>query len=93
MWNSSQKVWSVRKRDIGKQVGRIPVVPRNNKSMEKYALRILLHNVGGAKSFEDLKRVNDELFPTFHAAAIAHGLMDDDKEKDKAMDEAAEVKT
>ena len=47
---------------------------------ERYFLRLLLLNVRGPKSFEDLKTVNGILLPSFHEAAKMRGLLDDDEE-------------
>jgi hypothetical protein len=60
--------------------------------MEVYSLRLILHNKPGAFSFEDLRTVDEEVMPTFQSAAIAMGLLDDEKELDKAMDEAFDIK-
>ena len=66
-----------------KTIGRIPIVPFNIHCMEKYSLRLILHNKTGASSFADLKTVDGVLHDSFQAAAIALGLMEDDAELDK----------
>ena len=75
--------WHLRKSGIGKTIGRIPIVPFNVHCMEKYSLRLILHNKTGASSFADLKTVDGILHDSFQAAAIALGLMEDDAELDK----------
>ena len=75
--------WHLRKSGIGKTIGRIPIVPFNIHCMEKYSLRLILHNKTGASSFADLKTVDGVLHDSFQAAAIALGLMEDDAELDK----------
>ena len=86
------KTWMERKAGHGKTIGRIPAVPLNPHTMEQYSLRLILHHVPGARSYEDLRTVNGELRPTFHSAAVSLGLLEDDAELDKAMDEAFDIK-
>ena len=54
-----------------------------------YFLRILLNKVKGPKSFEEIRTVNGEEFPTFRDACYALGLLDDDKEYVDAIKEAS----
>ncbi|XP_022003818.1 ATP-dependent DNA helicase RRM3-like [Helianthus annuus] len=68
-------------------VGRIHSV--SIASGEPYYLRILLNKVRGPKSFEDIRTVNGELFPTFKDACYAMGLLDDDNEYVEAIKEAS----
>jgi hypothetical protein len=49
------------------------------KQVERYCLRLILINVKDATSFEHLRTVNDIVFPTFKAAAIALNLLEDDR--------------
>ena len=86
------KAWKPRKAGHGKTIGRVPAVPLNPHTMEQYSLRLILHHVPGAQSFEDLRTVSDVLHPTFQSAAVALGLLEDDAELDKAMTEAFEMK-
>ncbi|XP_022023539.2 uncharacterized protein LOC110923789 [Helianthus annuus] len=84
VWKLHERVWD--KRIIGKSIGRIHCV---NPSMgEAYFLRILLNKVKGPKSFEEIRTVNGEVFPTFRDACYARGLLDDDKEYIEAIKEA-----
>ena len=46
--------------------------------MELYALRLLLLTVPGARSYEELRYVGNDLHDTFHGAAVAYGLLSDD---------------
>ncbi|XP_021991785.1 ATP-dependent DNA helicase pif1-like [Helianthus annuus] len=55
---------------------------------EAYFLRILLNKVVGPKSFEDIRTVNGQVFPTFRDACYTRGLLDDDKEYIEAIKEA-----
>jgi hypothetical protein len=56
---------------------------------ERYFLRMLLLVVRGAQSYEDVRRYNGVLYPTFKLACSARGLLGDDKEWYDAFDEAA----
>ena len=56
--------------------------------MKLYCLRILLHHVPGAVDYDSLRTVKDVVCATFQAACIELGLLDDENELDKAMDEA-----
>ena len=61
---------------------------------ERYALRILLLNIKGATSFEDLRTVLDEnnvpvVYATYVEAAKAQGLLNDDSEYLKSLKEWA----
>ena len=51
-------------------------------------LRILLLSIKGATSFDDLKTVDGVIHPTFAAACLALGLVENDEEWRKAMIEA-----
>lgn len=46
---------------------------------EKYYLCLFLTSVTGPKSFEDLKTIDNHLYPTFCATCVALGLLEDDK--------------
>ena len=55
---------------------------------ELFQLRLLLLTVKGVKSFENLRTVNDKIYNTFVATCVALGLIDDDDEYVRAMNEA-----
>ncbi|XP_029174062.1 uncharacterized protein LOC114942791 [Nylanderia fulva] len=57
---------------------------------ELFHLRLLLLTVKGVTSFNDLKTVNGELCQSFSAACLALGLIEDDDEWIRAMNEAVE---
>ena len=65
VWHSATKSWAKRKRGGGKVIGRIPTVGVSIWQMERFCLRLLLHKLKGAISFEDLRTVHGEIFPTF----------------------------
>ncbi len=50
-----------------------------SKSRERYYLRVLLLYVKGAKSYEDVRTVKEQLCETFHAACLRPGLLADGK--------------
>ena len=70
-------------------IARIPVIGLSAYQSETYFLRMLLHHQTGATSYADLKTVGGELLATFQAACLRLGLLDDDAEIDKVMEEAA----
>jgi hypothetical protein len=57
---------------------------------EKYYLRLLLCHVRGAKDWDDLLKVDGVHFPTYKEACIARGLLEDDKEWDRCLNEVKE---
>ncbi|XP_064643567.1 ATP-dependent DNA helicase PIF1-like [Lineus longissimus] len=60
----------------------------NPKDTERFALRTLLLHVPGAKSYEDLRTVNDVLAPPFHAACKLRNLLTDDTQWEHTLAEA-----
>lgn len=85
VWNRSPKHWTKRKRSSG--VGRIHYIAPS--AGQKFYLRILLNRVTGATCFEDLRTVDDILYPTYKDACYALGILDDDKEYIAAIIEAS----
>jgi ATP-dependent DNA helicase PIF1 len=59
------------------------------KDQERYFLRLLLCNVKGATSWEDLYRVGDDVCTTFRDAAKRRGLLQDDADCVSTMEDAA----
>lgn len=62
---------------------------------EQFYLRTLLTVVRGPKSFEDLRKVpsSPTPLPTFYAACLARGLLQDDGEWCLCLQEACEMQT
>ncbi|CAF4560566.1 unnamed protein product [Rotaria sp. Silwood2] len=60
-----------------------------SRDTERYHLRLLLLHTTGACSFEDLKKVDDEICQTFVNAAKRRGLLCDDSEHDRCLAETA----
>jgi hypothetical protein len=94
-WNKKDKVW--KQRQVLRQrlpVGRMYFVRPSD--MERFCLRTLLHHVPGATCWEDLRTTRDAhgirvVHDTFQAACQARGLLQDDAEWFKCMEEAASV--
>ncbi|XP_022024354.1 uncharacterized protein LOC110924672 [Helianthus annuus] len=85
VWILKDRCWQIRK--SYQCVGRIhSVCPALG---EPYFLRILLNKVKGPRSFEEIRTVNGQLFPTFRDACYAIGLLDDDNEYVEAIKEAS----
>lgn len=73
-----QNTWKKRKQRGNKVIGRMYAVAPNDP--ERYFIRLLLLHVKGATSFESLRTVNNSIYSTFREAAIALGLVNDDRE-------------
>ena len=76
VWKKKKQIWEPRKRKED-AIGRCWWVgPRD---VERHWLRQILHNVPGKKSFEDVRTVDGVVYDTFHQAAGALGLLEDDE--------------
>ncbi|XP_076893331.1 uncharacterized protein LOC143545295 [Bidens hawaiensis] len=73
-WNAGSRRWN--RRVLKPQRGRL--VSANPAEGERYYLRLLLSNVKGPTSFEDLCTVNGVKYPTFRRAALEIGLIEND---------------
>lgn len=58
------------------------------KKRELFYLHMLLLYVKGATSYEDIRTVNNNVYPTFYDAALARQLIKTDDEWDKCLQEA-----
>ncbi|KAE8254486.1 hypothetical protein A4X13_0g3408 [Tilletia indica] len=90
VWHQAQSEWRPRQRGEG-QIGRIFYVPHT--AQEKYYLRRLLHEVASPKSFDDLYTFEGRKYSTFRAACSARGLLTDDAEWHRCLDEAAAIQS
>ena len=90
IWND-KKIWQKRKRNSNVTIGRIYFV--HPCDTERYYLRLLLHHIKGAQSFDDLRTVNNIVYPTFHKAAEQLGLCENDDEWFQCLHEASLIKT
>jgi ATP-dependent DNA helicase PIF1 len=84
-WQTDGKFWQKRKNSIF-QVGR--VISAHPTEGERYFLRVLLNNIAGATSYEDLRTVDGVLLPSFHEAAERRGLIEEDNTLDECLTEA-----
>lgn len=93
-WNSRHKMAvpkakrSTSIRNYIRCVGCIPTVSLSPHQVELYYLWLHLHPQTGTNSFENLRRVNNYICPTFQEACRHLGLIEDDKEINKVMQEA-----
>ena len=98
-WNKGTKQWERRKRgelvdeedqveDIRKvhTIGRIYTV--SPRAGECYYLRLLLNEVSGPTSFQDLRTVNNMIWNTYREACLVRGLLENDQHLSLAMEEA-----
>jgi hypothetical protein len=107
VWSKSKKAWHLRKRAAGWRgggrnnhvtlgtMGRMYFV--QPLEGECYYLRVLLTHVARATCFEDLRTTHRThtpttvVHPTFKAACLARGLLQDDAEWDQCLSEATSV--
>ena len=83
IWKGSK--WQPRK-TAEKAIGRVYAV--SPKLEECFCLRLLLFEVKGPTSYEFLRTYEGELHPTFKEACRARGLLEDDMQYFKALEEA-----
>ncbi|KAI9106962.1 hypothetical protein K1719_022490 [Acacia pycnantha] len=76
VYHRTKRMWKIRKR--GFAIGRL--MHAAPSSGEFYYLRILLTKVKGPSSYEAIRTVDGVVHPTYRAACIALGLLDDDCE-------------
>jgi hypothetical protein len=86
-WDGKNSQW-IKRKNVIKVIGRCPFVSPTDH--ERFALRILLHHVPGATSFAYLKTYEQVEYPTFQAACVARGLLNDEVEFLNCLREAAQ---
>jgi hypothetical protein len=87
-YNKNTRKWTRRRlQQHIPTIGRMYFV--SPRDVERYCLRQLLLHVTGPTSYEDLRRVGDVLYLTFHAACLARGLLETDEEWEQCIEEAA----
>ncbi|XP_074299646.1 uncharacterized protein LOC141630791 [Silene latifolia] len=84
-WDKGQKRWFKRRTKLV-VIGRIVFVSPSEG--ERYFLRILLLQVRGPKSFEDLRTVNGHTYTTFQEAGLQRHLIEEDNTVDMCLTEA-----
>ena len=93
------KKWKLRKQGVkdpdnfdllrAEQISRMPVIlPNGTRGMEPFALYMLLLKIKGPTSFEDLRKVGSEIFPTFKEAATALNIIEHDDELEFCLSDA-----
>ncbi|KAI9083809.1 hypothetical protein K1719_034277 [Acacia pycnantha] len=85
VYHRTKRMWKIRKR--GFAIGRL--MHAAPSSGEFYYLRILLTKVKGPSSYEAIRIIDGVVHPTYRAACIALGLLDDDCEFLAALKEAS----
>ena len=83
-WHPRLKEWRPRQR--GNTIGRIYAVYPSDP--ERWHLRLLLNNVTGATSFDDLYTFQGQRYGSFRLAALARGLLQNDHYLETTMEEA-----
>ncbi|KAK4566259.1 hypothetical protein RGQ29_002484 [Quercus rubra] len=79
------KEWKLRK--FGSCIGCIYYA--HPASGERFYLQILLNVIKGARSFEEMRTINNVVYPTFKSTCYALGLLDDDKEWHETLNHAS----
>ncbi|WOG82236.1 hypothetical protein DCAR_0101398 [Daucus carota subsp. sativus] len=85
-WDASAKRWFRRKQNI-EVVGRM--VYAHLASGERFYMRLLLNLVVGPQSFEDIRTVDNIIYPTYKEACFHRGLLESDKEWHIALSDAS----
>ena len=87
-WDKKALRWKRRK--MGKRVGRMVFL--SPAQGEVYYLRLLLTQLRGCRSFEEMRTFNGVTYETFKETCIARGLLRDDAEYMACLDEAIEYR-
>ncbi|KAM4099556.1 hypothetical protein ACJW30_05G000100 [Castanea mollissima] len=87
VWHNRDKEWKLRK--SGRCIGRIYYA--HPASGERFYLRMLLNVIKGPRSFEEIRTINNVVYPTFRSTCYALGLLDDDKEWHEALNHASSL--
>jgi len=87
--NKTKQVWKLRQK--GFAIGRMYYA--GPTAGERFYLRLLLTVVKGPTSFVNLRTVEGVVHPTFQAACLARGLLQDDNEWQQCLEEAAVMQT
>lgn len=91
VWDNRIKTWTRRRRmprftPLGRVYSAFKTAKDNG---ERYYLRLLLHHVKGATSFESIRTIDGVIHATNKAACAALGLLRDDDESKNALAEAS----
>ena len=85
VWSKKKRAWKLRQR--GFAIGRIYSV--HPIAGDKFYQHLLLTIVHGPKSAIDLQTFDGTVYPTFKAACLAQGLLENDEEWSQCLQEAA----
>ncbi|CAF0883254.1 unnamed protein product [Brachionus calyciflorus] len=86
VWEKNKREWKIRRKVNKNVIGRMYYTSITD--FERYCLRLILIHKKGAKSFEDLRTVNNHIHDTYKSAALAMGLIEDDKSIIQCLNEA-----
>lgn len=89
VYNEKNHEWTPRQR--GDCIVRLPRI--HPRCTELFHLRILLLNIRGATSFDDLKTVNNKTYKTFTQAAVANNLVENNLQWFECLEEAISLET
>ena len=89
VWKKDLGEWVPRQRQTA--FGRLVYIPPN--AGEKFYARLILSVVKNLQSFDDLRTVDGILFETIREACLARGLLEDDGEWRRSLDEAKNFQT
>ncbi|KAG0618503.1 hypothetical protein M758_4G069300 [Ceratodon purpureus] len=89
VWKQHESTWKIHER--GFAIGRLYFA--RPAEGERFYLRLLLTNIAGPRSFEDLRTVNGVVHGTFKDACNALGLLQDDGEWIQCLEEASIMRT
>ena len=78
VWNQEERKWRRRKKSNKPNLGRLAAASPN--CGDRFYLRILLQEVPGCASFEELRTHDGKIHATFKAACVSRGLARDDQE-------------
>ncbi|KAG5565565.1 hypothetical protein RHGRI_001468 [Rhododendron griersonianum] len=84
VWSTKMRCWTKRKHK--NVIGRIVAI--NPSQGELYYLRLLLNHIRCPTSFSYLRTVGGKTYSTYREAAVAHGLLVDDKSNEKCLEES-----
>ncbi|XP_050065686.1 uncharacterized protein LOC126554675 [Aphis gossypii] len=91
-WNVTRRSWARRQRQMTYEtLARMYVV--NPLDRDRFHLRLLLLHKRGSQSFRDMRTVDGVVHPTYAAAAVAMGLLEDDRALRVCMAESATLDT
>ena len=88
-WDSKRRQWLPRKKDT--VFGRLVYIPPNGG--EKFYARLVLSVAKNLQCFEDLRRFNGTLYPSIREACLARGLLHDDGEWKRCLEEGKLLQT